>query len=153
MKKRFISMCLLILVTAALLAPTAQAAYAHNEIFSSVEILDNGVTIETTLIVHASNGTPRSTSSKSATRNDVYKYNGTEIATISLTAKFGYNGTSSWVNSSSVSKSVANGWTYSGESLTNFGGTATVTATLSKLFTPNVNVNTSITCSPAGAIS
>ncbi len=153
MKKRIFIVCLVALMTVTFLAPAAQAAYTPDEVFSSVEVLDNGVTIETTLVIHGSIDILRSTSSKTATKTDVYKYNGTEIATISLTANFGYDGSSSWVNSSSVSKSIASGWTYSGENLSSSGGTATVTASLKKFLITTVGVNTSITCSPTGAIS
>lgn len=152
MKKRFISLCLVAVLSLALFIP-AHAEYIPEESVSSVIVMGNGITVEITLIVHNTSTVSRAASTKTASKTAVYKYNGAEIATIVIDASFGYNGTSSWVNSASVSKSVASGWTYSGESLTNFGGTATVTATLSKLFTPNVNVNTSITCSPAGAIS
>lgn len=152
MKKRFISLCLIAVLSLALFIPV-HAEFIPEESVSSVIVMGNGITVEITLIVHNTSTVSRAASTKTASKTAVYKYNGAEIATIVIDANFGYNGTSSWVNSSSVSKSVASGWTYSGESLTNFGGTATVTATLSKLFTPNVNVNTSITCSPSGTIS
>lgn len=153
MKKRIISICLTVILTTAVLAPAAQAANIQDEIFSSVTDFENGVTVETTLVIQGSNSLLKATSTKSATKIDVYKYNGTEIATVSLTASFGYDGSSSWVNSSSVTKSVASGWTYSGESLTSTGGTAKVTATLTNLLTLSIAVDTSMSCTATGTIS
>lgn len=151
MKRRFITIFLGALMAAALFVLTAQADYTADKAVTTVEDLGNGITVESTIIIE--DASPLSLmATKKATKQDVYKFNGSQIATVSITASFGYDGSSSWVNSASVSKSVSSGWTYSNESITTSGGTAAVTATLTK--NPyNVAVYTYISCSPDGEIS
>lgn len=62
------------------------------------------------------------------------------------------NGSSAWVNSKSVTHETYDNWSYSNESLTSSGGTATVTAKL-RSGLKTVNVNTSLACSAAGELS
>lgn len=137
-------------MAAALLCSAVQADYTLETVKGTD--LGNGVTVESTITVYESVSPLSVMSTKSATKTDVYKYNGTQIASVSITASFGYDGSSSWVNSASVSKSISCGWTYSNEDITTSGGTATVTATLKK-FPSDVSVYTYISCSPSGVIS
>lgn len=151
MKRRVISIFLGALITAAFFLLPAHADYSPGKAVTTVADLGNGVTVESTIFIDDTS--PLSLmETKNATKQDVYKYNGSQIATVSITASFGYDGSSSWVNSASVSKSVSSGWTYSNENITTSGGTATVTASLKK-FPYNVAVNTYISCSPDGEIS
>lgn len=153
MKKRIITIFLVVIMTAALLAPAANADYVTSENTVTVTDLGNGITVESTIFIEESISPASLMSTKKATKQDVYKNNGTEIATVSITASFGYDGSSSWVNSASVSKRVASGWTYSNENITTSGGTATVTALLKKIGVVTVNIDTYISCSPDGDIS
>ncbi len=158
MKKRVITMCLMALMIVTMLAPAVQANYMPEEVIISIADLGNGITVESTITVHESISTFNMMATKRATKKDVYKVGGQEVATISLTASFGYDGSSSWVNSASVTKSIASGWTYSNEDITTSGGTAsggtaTVTATLKKTGVTTTNVYTYISCSPDGEIS
>ena len=132
--------------------PAGYAATAERT--SSVVNLGDGITVETNLTVHPSilrNNTKR------ATRESVYKDNGTTIATVTLDATFGYDGTTAWVVSASASCSVVSGWSYESESISTTGATARVTATLKKwlLFISvlSVPVDISLKCSPTGTIS
>ncbi|MCM1150120.1 MAG: hypothetical protein NC319_08595 [Butyricicoccus sp.] len=153
MKKRIISMCLMALMLVSMLAPAAQAEYLPEKVITTVTALGNGITVESTVIIHESISAFSTTETKKATKTDTYKQNGTQIATVSITASFGYDGSSSWVNSASVSKSISSDWTYSNEKMTTSGGTATVTAILSKIGVASLDVYTYISCSPDGEIS
>ncbi|MCI8869390.1 MAG: hypothetical protein HFF39_02415 [Lawsonibacter sp.] len=75
------------------------------------------------------------------------------IATVTLDASFGYDGSRAWVNSASATHSTNSGWSYGGESISKSGGTVTLTATLSKPLYNDIPVSISITCSPSGVIS
>ncbi|MCD8374266.1 MAG: hypothetical protein LUC20_04095 [Oscillospiraceae bacterium] len=134
---------------------TAHADFTayENEDSYYVELMDNGITVETYTVIHDSLLSQNDTYAQSVTRTKNYKYNGEEIATVSLTVNFGYDGSSSWVNSTSVSKTVASGWTYSGQSISTSGGTAHLTATLKKALITTVDVDILLSCSPTGTIT
>ena len=153
MKKRIISKCLMALIIVSMLASAALAEYMPEETVTIVKALENGITVESIITVHESFSAFSTMATKKATKTDTYKRNGTQIATVSITASFGYDGSSSWVNSASVSKSVSSGWTYSNEKITTSGGTATVTAILSKIGVASMDIYTYISCSPDGEIS
>lgn len=153
MKKRIITLFIAVLLVAMVPALAVQAVYIPDKVTTTVTDLGNGITVESTIFVEEE-FTPFSLMSTiKATKQDVYKCSGSQIATVSITASFGYDGSSSWVNSASVTKSVSSGWTYSNESITTSGGTATVTALLKKTGIMTINVDTYISCSPDGEIS
>lgn len=153
MKKSMIAMCLMVFTIVTMLAPAAQAAYMPEKVTTTVMDLGNGITVKSTITVYESISTFSTMATKSATKIDTYERNGTEIAKVSITASFGYDGSSSWVNSASVSKSVSSDWTYKNENLTTSGGTATVTAVLTRTGIVTLDVYTYISCSPNGDIS
>lgn len=126
-------------------------ACEETKIFTTV--LENGVTVESTIVVHNETSVFGRAQTKHASKSDVYKYNGSIIATVVLDVYFGYNGSTSWVNSSSSSHTVSPGWKYSGENIAHSGGTATLTATLKKTLIMTVDVYTTLSCSPSGTIS
>lgn len=164
--KKFSAVALAGLLTLFLLpTPKASAAYAPapTETRYSVEALGDGITVETTTVIYdlpASAGTfssdfmnsAASSSSKRVSRTSTIKHSGTTIATITLNAAFGYNGSSSWVTSTSYSKTTSLGWVYTNHNIGTSGGTATLSAILLSLI-GSVPVYISITCSPSGAIS
>lgn len=152
MKKRTIVIFLTFLMIVTMSTITSRADYVPEENDVTITYWGNGFTVESTIVIEHEILPLSAMSTKTATKKDVYKYNGTEIATVSITASFGYDGSASWVNSTSVSKNISSGWTYSNENITTSGGTATVTATLKK-FPYNVSVYTYISCSPNGVIS
>lgn len=153
MKKRISSLLLAFLLLFTFSLFPAQAA-DRPYVTSNYIDLGNGYGVKTTITIYfKSENTKGPVQFITASKDRTYTLNGTEIATITITATFSYNGVTSWVNSSSVSKSVASGWTYSGENITNSGNTASVTATLSRPTYNQVPVYTSISCSAAGVIS
>lgn len=153
MKKSVIAMCLVVFTIGIMLAPAAQATFTPGEITTTVMELGRGITVKSTVTICESISAYSTMASKTAKKTDIYERNGTEIATVIITASFGYDGTTSWVNSASVSKSVSSGWTYTNENLTTSGGTATVTALLKKTGIETVDVYTYISCSHNGDIS
>lgn len=146
-KVRSLGIVILLLVSMMILP-----AQASSNTYQEIETLHTefgDFEIKTVTIVH--NSAARS-SSKSADRIRTVTNNGSVIAEITLSATFGYNGSSAWVTSASGSHTTYSGWSYGNENITTSGGTATLTATLSKLL-DRVSVNISLTCSPTGQIS
>lgn len=135
-------------------APIASAAMPEAIQTTSIEYLGNGITVETTTTVYQS---LLRSSTKRATKESTYKNGSTTIATVTLDATFGYDGSSAWVVSASASHWVASGWTYESQSISTSGATARVTATLKKwlgpITTDSVPVDDKLTCSLNGTIS
>lgn len=148
MKK--ISCFLAFIVVACVMAPSVQAA---SDVYHTTETIYTEFgefEIETTTIIHDSMAR---SSSKSASKVQSVKQGGKEVAEITLFATFGYDGTTAWVVSANGSHTTYDGWSYSNEKITTSGGTATLTATVSKLTGGRVPISISITCSPTGAIT
>jgi len=82
-----------------------------------------------------------------------YTFNDVTIAVITLKVAFDYSGSSAWVVRSSGSNTFYNGWSYSGQSITNSSGKSVLTGKLSKSGTGNVAVDLTLKCSAAGSIS
>lgn len=133
---------IMILPTQAVSNNTPDVEVIHTE-FGDFEIV-------TTTIVYDS--VARS-STKRADRIHEMKYSGTIVAKVTLSATFGYDGKTAWVISASGSNNTYDGWKYGSEKISKSGGTATLTATLTKLTSSNIPVNISLTCSPSGQIS
>lgn len=123
-----------------------------------VENLGNGITVETkTTLWNTSATAALASSSRSASRTKTYKANGSTVATVTLNATFGYDGSSAWVSSKSASHSTVSGWSYGSQSLSSSGGTASLSAVLTQklgiITIGTVDVDISLTCSPSGQIS
>ena len=125
----------------------------------SVQNLGNGLTVETKTTVWRDAlhlDSLSAVSQKNASWTKTYRNNGSVVATVTLNAAFGYNGFSAGVIRSSASHSTASGWSYEGESLSNSGNTASLTAVLQQWLgiipVGTVNVDFSISCSPSGQI-
>jgi hypothetical protein len=154
MKRIKTAVCCVVMLCA-ISAPLSSHAAGFGDVqTTTVEHLGDGITVETTTTVH--NSLLRS-STKSATRTSTYKDNGTSIATVTLNATFGYDGSSAWVVSASASHWVASNWTYESQSISTTGATARVTATLKKWLGPisigSASVNEALSCSASGTIS
>lgn len=126
----------------------------------SEENLGNGFTMKTVTSVLKSNmGLLANVSSQSKTyrRTGVVEHNGSRIGSITLTASFGYDGSSAWVNSMRTSHSIASGWSYENESTWKSGGTANMSASMIKrlafITIAEADPSLSMTCSPSGQIS
>jgi len=147
--KKYISLFLALLI----FVMAVPVGAAKSEVSRETEIIhtDSGdIEIETVLTIHNS---LFSSGSKTVTKDRSYKYDGTVIAEVSLTATFRYTGTSASVTSSDSSYTTYNGWSYKNESISTSGGTASLSAKLSKLLVGTVPVSISIKCSADGTIS
>ena len=143
MKKMISMLTALALVLSLCLIPTCSAYGREN---TKVVDLGNGITVETTTTVYDSLLRSSSTSK--------FKNNGELIATVTLTATFGYDGSRAWVVSASGSHSMESGWTYSNQSISKSGGTANLTADIkSTTGLGAFPVDISLTCSKDGDIS
>lgn len=150
MKKLSFLMSLLLLFnlctfSAAALSPEV---YQETQVIYTEEYGD--VLVETTLIIQPS---LFRSSEKTASRTNNYSSGGTRIATVTLTATFGYDGRSAWVEDADGSHTVSGGWSYKNEEITTSGNTAELTAKLTKLLSSNIPVELSLSCSPTGTIS
>lgn len=113
------------------------------------EDLGNGFAVKTTLIHEAGN----SRTTAADTKVKEYTYNGTWIATVTLNASFSYNGSTVSVTNAYATRSLASGWIYYNESLTKSGGTASLSASLTRNGCGTVPVALSLTCDKNGNIS
>ena len=148
MKKMISMLTALALVLSLCLIPTCSAYGREN---TKVVDLGNGITVETTTTVYDS--LLRSSTQK-ASSTSKFKNNGELIATVTLTATFGYDGSRAWVVSASGSHSMESGWTYSNQSISKSGGTANLTADIkSTTGLDSFPVDISLTCSKDGDIS
>ncbi len=148
MKRSIFMFTFLSLVMSLLLSSTCSA---QARIVAETRDLGNGVTVETVIVVDEA--LSRSSTKKASTVN-TYKYRGEEIGTVTLTATFGYDGSRAWVVSASGSASMEPGWTYSGERISDSGGTAYLSATIKNTSGQiKVSVDIDLTCSKDGDIS
>lgn len=146
MKKTISMLMALVLVLSLSLAPMCSA-------YEYVETVDlgNGITAEVSTTVYES---LLRSSTRKASRTATFKNNGKEIATVTLTATFGFDGSRVWVVSASGSHTTESGWRYQNEDITNSGGTSNLTAEIkSTTGLGVVPVDISLTCTKDGDIS
>lgn len=159
--KKFLSVLLAFAMALSVSIPSFAQETASQKVQSTsvaTKDLGNGFTVETkTTIFSAADAARAGYSTRSATRTDTYKSNGSTVATVTLKADFGYDGSSAWVISDSASHSTVSGWSYGSESLEAYGNTASLSALLTQwagiIPIGTVDVDISLTCSPAGGIS
>ena len=149
LKNRISTIFVIVLLLCSMVIPSAavKSSYQKTE---TIETEFGLIEIDTALTVHES--LSRS-NTKKADYAQTFRYSGKIIAEVTLSTTFGYDGKTAWVISSSGSHTTYDGWGYSGQKITTSGGTATLTATLSKLTVGKVPVNIPLTCSPSGQIS
>lgn len=148
MKKKFVCMAILLCLVFTMAVP-AGAAPQVIQTMETVTTEYGDIEVETTIVVYSD----FRSSSKRAEATRTYKQGGKVIAEVTFSANFGYDGKTAWVISASGSHTTYDGWSYGGERITKSGGTATLTATVSKLEEYPISVNISITCTPSGSIS
>lgn len=147
--KRSISMFTFLSLVMSLLLSSTCSAQART--VAETRDLGNGVTVETVIVVD--DDFLRS-STKRASISSTFKYYGEKAGTVTLTAIFGYDGSRAWVVSASGSASMEPGWTYSGERISDSGGTAYLSASIQNEDSPGIiPVDISLTCSKDGDIS
>lgn len=137
----------LVIPTFALNSPTdTQVVLSTQE-----TVTEDGLTITDELTILPQT---RSTTSISATLTRKFSRAGVSIATIAITGKFKYTGTSVSVTSKSVSQAdTYNGWSYTRNSFTSSGGTITLTGKLTKLLTPSASFTMKLSCDKDGNVS
>lgn len=146
-KASSLGLILLMLVSVMILPTQASDVYQETEV---IQTEFGNIEIEARMVVYDS---LLRSNTKSASRIATVKYDGKAIADVTLSATFGYDGKTAWVTSASGSHTTYDGWSYSNEKITNSGGTASLSATLSHLLHKSAAVNVSLTCSPTGQIS
>ena len=147
--KRSISMFTFLSLVMSLLLSSTCSAQART--VAETRDLGNGVTVETVIVVD--DDFLRS-STKRASISSTFKYYGEKAGTVTFTATFGYDGSRAWVVSASGSASMEPGWTYSGERISDSGGTAYLSATIKNTSGQiKVSVDIDLTCSKDGDIS
>ena len=131
-------------------APTASASEQGTVVSRQKIELEDGIVIIDTLVEY----TNARVWGKTATRlHEVYA-DGILIGSIVLLGSFNYDGTTVTVTSMAVTqKDTYEGWRYVQNSLTSSGGTVTLNAKLTKLFSLNIPFTISITCDANGNLS
>lgn len=152
MKRRALACLLASTMIYMTMAPICGASYIpeQQETISIYRTVSDRLETETTLVVYDS---MIRSSTRRAEKNTVYKYDGVEIASVTLEATFSYDGNTAQVVSASGSHTTSGGWSYKSESISKSGDTAELTAKLTKLLYPALAVEISMTCTPSGQIS
>lgn len=151
MKKKTLMLLVLAMLIGIFTIPASAAAQPNSEETEVIYVEGLGEVTVTT-VTQVQEAGMRS-SQKSASKARKFEYDGKEIATVTLKATFGYDGSDAWVISASGTKSISSGWSYSGQSIDKDGGSVSLTATLSKGIGMKVPVEITMTCSPSGTIS
>lgn len=151
MRKKVLFLLVLTLLVSILSVPASATEKTGNVETETIYVDGLGEVAVTTVTQEQSMGL-RSTK-KSVSRVQKYKYKDQEIATVTLEAEFGYDGSDAWVISASGTKSISSGWSYSGQSIDKNGGSVSLTATLSDGISAKIPVEITMTCSPSGTIS
>lgn len=138
----------LLLCTAVLPCAAAQPASSVQQSVIHTEYGD--IVVTTTLTVYDS---AARASTKSADKIRTFTYQGQTIATVTLSATFGYDGKSAWVEEASASHDTSGGWSYGREVIDTDGSTAALSARLTKSSFAPVDFTLSMSCTPSGKIS
>ena len=147
--KKYFSLLLAVLV----LTMSFPVGATNTKIMRETDIIyteSGNIEVETILTIHDS---LFASGSKQATKEKTYKYDGNIIAEVALTATFRYTGNSVSVTDTDSSYDTYEGWSYRNESISTSGGTANLSASLTKLFDGTVPVSISIKCTADGTIS
>ena len=149
--KRFLCICICLASLAVLILPVYAAAESQETIISQREyVLDNGLTV----IEEITETVISRSSTKYGNKKATIKDGDTTIAIIAFTAQFGYDGTSAWVVSKTVTQTdTYESWTYKQDSFTSSGSTVTLDYTLSRWLFWNNSYSMSLTCDKDGNLS
>ena len=150
MKKRIFALATAILLVCSM---ALSVSAVSPEIYQDYEVIhteEGDFEIETTLTIYPS--VARS-NTKTADKSQTVKQSGTVVAEVTLSATFGYDGKSAWVEEATGSHTTYEGWSYKSESITTSGNTANLTAKLTKLLNSNLPISISIKCTADGVIS
>ena len=147
--KKFLAFLMIGMIAAFSTSP-CYAADSVPETTTTVYQLDNGITVERTII--ESDISTFATKQKRGTATQTYRMGSDVIATVSLTATFWYDGSDSGVVSASSSHTTYDSWKYKNESIWDSGDTAYLSAELEHSI-GNADVDLSLSCSPTGQLS
>lgn len=126
---------------------------SYEEIYRETEVIhteDGDIEIETVLTIY---DTPFRASSRTASKSQNIKYDGSTIAKVTLTATFRYDGSSVSVTDTDSSHTTYDGWSYKNEDILTYGGTAKLSAKLTKLNYSDIPFNIAMICTADGTIS
>ena len=149
--KRMLSciMCIAVIITMCVSFTVVEAAELTSEIRYEY-ILNNGFIVIEEIIEEPISRTTVKQGTKRATIKD----GETIIAVISFTAQFGYDGSSSWVVSKSVTQTdTYDGWNYKQKSFVENDATVTLNYKLSKWLILNNTYSMSLSCDENGVLS
>lgn len=115
------------------------------------ETLSDGTIVESVFTVY--NSSARATGKSADYTKTFWDSNRNKMAVVTLYVDFSYDGTEAWIRSSYTDVTEYNGWTYGSERIRESGGTAKLTAKISKSGQTDRNVSMSISCSPNGVLT
>lgn len=151
MKKSFVSfICCFSILTATM--PAAFATNLDAQIVESqdVQTIDCGDGFTITITTDIAD-TARS-STKSASKTAVVRYNSAEVGEFTVHGKFSYNGSSAKATNSTYDAEAYDSWDYKNASTSHSGAKVSGKCTFYKGSTSKT-VSLSMTCSPSGQIS
>lgn len=147
MKRKFSMVLALVLLVSSMALPTCAVEPVREVQTITTEFGE--FQIETTLLVY---DTVLYSNTVRTDKKQVVKFNGKTVGEVTLTATFGYDGSSAWVISADGSHVTYSGWSYGSESISKSGRKAKLTAKLTHSG-DSIPVSISMTCSPSGQIS
>ena len=142
---------LMVSMVAAFSTLPCYAADSVSETPTTVYQLENGITVERTII--ESDISTFASKQKRGTAKQTYRNGSEVIAVVSLTATFWYDGTDSGVVSVDSSHTVYDGWLYHNESTWDSGDTAYLSAEITKIVVGTIYADLTLSCSPTGQLS
>ena len=151
MKRLTYLVCALTILSMTIL-PIGAEKNTHKQVAYSVCTTEQNeeITIKTTLIVYEDEFR---TIDKHARKVKEILHNGNAIAEVTLDAWFQYDGKTVQVTDTDSSHLVYDRWSYGSESIRTNGGTASLSARLTKTGNSAVAVSLSVSCSPTGSIT
>ncbi|MBQ8001751.1 MAG: hypothetical protein IJ298_11270 [Ruminococcus sp.] len=155
MKRTLIITLVLTLIMGAIFCLPANAAQTVEKTETTIEYLDNGDYIETTITYYETNAR---VATKSGSKTSTYSGSDGEAKwSVTVNGTFTYNGTTSSCTSSSRSTSVyASNWSIKSSSASKSGYCATATATATYkvlLVSSDYTLTVNLYCSPYGILS
>ena len=150
MKKSVSLLLTVFLLFTVAIFPSAASNSNVSESTSIIHTDFGDIQVDSTLIIFDSLSRA---DSRSAKHTETFRYDGKVIATVTLSATFGYDGKSAWVEKSSSSHTTSGGWSYGNETIKDSGNTVFLSARLSKFLYPSVDFTLSMTCSPNSEIT
>ncbi len=151
--------CLILCLVLSICYSSTTLASDYTDSSTTIEVLDDGSYIETTIETTPSINLFVVTSTKSGKKTSSHKdSSGRTLWSVTVNGTFSYNGTSSKCTSSTISTTCPSSmWKLSGKSASKSGATATASVVGKKYgngtVTKTINRSVSLTCSKTGKLS